>query len=139
MAVQNEARRGQRRRAPDAPVPPEIACQVIPIGDEAPCPRRGTGENPRVCEDHRLDHQRLYFAYKHASAKAKQLCAQLAVDPDLRRGASLSEERLRRAIERREEYERAIDAELGGREMHRQRFNLDGEHGCMKPGRRWTH
>ncbi len=50
-------------------------CEVVPTADESPCPQRGDGKRPSLCEAHREEYRRLTTAYKKTARQAEDLQA----------------------------------------------------------------
>ncbi|KAI0667230.1 hypothetical protein C8Q78DRAFT_395396 [Trametes maxima] len=120
----------QRRTQAPRPVPPDKICQVIPTAGELSCPLRGYGDSPaRLCSAHRDQHTKLYLAYKAFSQETERLGELVEAEPDWQDNAHWTKDKVDAAIATREQYIRALDAELGGREAHRSRFIAEQDDG----------
>lgn len=115
---------------------PENKCQVIPARDELPCPQPGTRRGERgpegqaeklfLCNDHHVEHQKLYFTYKAASYEVIELRKKIGRECSASEEESWGKERLDEVIATRDEYAAAIAEELEKRESHRKRFYAQG-------------
>ncbi|KAI0641391.1 hypothetical protein C8Q79DRAFT_929904 [Trametes meyenii] len=125
------ARKDRRRRAQAShPVPPDRVCQIVSAPGELPCPLRGYGDSPaRLCSAHREEHTKLYRAYKILSDETERLGALVDDEPDWQDHAHWVKNKVDAAIATREQYVRAIDAELEGRDAHRRKFIAEQDDG----------